>query len=602
MTNNSGLSLLLVEDEAIIAASEAHFLESKGFVVKVVGSGEAAVERFRDATHDFDLVLMDIDLGRGIDGAECARQLLELRSIPVIFLTSHSESDLIERTQDISSYGILAKNSYQSLITTSIKSAYELHRAHVALMVKEHQLAESQERLAFALEATNDGIWDVNMVTNEVYLSPRDCEILGYGYEEAKDIYKIWSELVNPEDMPRTLAALEATTKGETSLFQVEQRLRTKSGAWKWIHTHGKIVARDRDGHPLRMTGTHTDISALRKAEDGFRDTEELFRLFLELCPSYVFFKDDQIRALRLSRSYERLLNRPLEECLGKTMFDLFPCELSMAMVENDKQILREGRPIEVEEELDGRWFRTTKFPIFREGKPPLLAGFTIEDTERKVTAEQLESSLRERKTLFDELNHRVKNNLLMIASLMNLSVNSLPEGKAREALLEMQTRIESMQSVYELLSRSPSLLTIDLKQHFEELAAGIGTALCAEGVCAVETNLASVRVPVDMAMTLGLVLNELLINAIKYSLQPSSCGDGTHKVYVKLEVDEVRVLLRVSDMGPGFPEKLETQESQTLGLKLIHTLVAQLKGSVSFSSLPGAEVVVSVPRSETRP
>ena len=162
------------------------------------------------------------------------------------------------------------------------------------------------------------------MTTNEMYLSPRDCEILGYAPDEAHELYRVWSELVNPEDMPRTLAALNETLEGRQSVFQVEQRLRTKAGAWKWIYTRGKVVARDESGKAMRMTGTHTDISDRKKAEEDFRETEDLFRLFLELSPIYVFFKDADIRALRLSRNYEKMLGIPIEEALGKDMFELF--------------------------------------------------------------------------------------------------------------------------------------------------------------------------------------------------------------------------------------------------------------------------------------
>lgn len=125
----------------------------------------------------------------------------------------------------------------------------------------ENELRESKEQLHFAFEGSNDGLWDVNMKTGSVYLSSRGCEILGYRPDEMEEVARVWSDLVHPADMPLTNMHLQAHLDGKNPVFEVEQRLRTKSGGWKWILSRGKVVSRDPDGVPLRMTGTHTDIS-----------------------------------------------------------------------------------------------------------------------------------------------------------------------------------------------------------------------------------------------------------------------------------------------------------------------------------------------------
>jgi PAS domain S-box-containing protein len=119
----------------------------------------------------------------------------------------------------------------------------------------------------------------------------------------------------------------------------------------------------------------------------------------MEHCPVYVFFKDEKIRPIRLSRNYEQMLGRPIEEILGKTMEELFPAELAQGMIADDLSVLKGGRSIKVVEDLNGRTFETTKFPIQQVGKPPMLAGFTIDITERRQADDQrekLEAQLRQ--------------------------------------------------------------------------------------------------------------------------------------------------------------------------------------------------------------
>lgn len=140
----------------------------------------------------------------------------------------------------------------------------------------EETLRESENRLRFALEGTNDGLWDVQMKTGTTYLSPRGCEILGYRPDEACEVATVWSDLLHPDDLPLTIERLQAHIEGRTTIFEVEQRLRTKSGDWKWVLARGKVVSRDQDGMPLRMTGTHTDLTEQKKLQDQLIQAQKM--------------------------------------------------------------------------------------------------------------------------------------------------------------------------------------------------------------------------------------------------------------------------------------------------------------------------------------
>mgnify|MGYP002349779021 CR=1 FL=1 len=129
-------TILLVEDDPMSAAMEAMYLEDAGYSVITAGSGSKAVE-LGFAMH-IDLVLMDIDLGTGMDGTEAARQILAERDLPLIFLSSHTEPEIVERTETITSYGYIVKSMSSAVLLASIRMAFRLHEAR--------ERADEQER------------------------------------------------------------------------------------------------------------------------------------------------------------------------------------------------------------------------------------------------------------------------------------------------------------------------------------------------------------------------------------------------------------------------------------------------------------------------
>lgn len=133
------------------------------------------------------------------------------------------------------------------------------------------------------------------------------------------------------------------------------------------------------------------ELEKRQKDMKDLLDDRELFELFLEFNPSYVFIKDHNVKTLKLSRNYEEMLGHPMDELLGKSMFELFPSDLAKSIDSDDRGILERGEPFEVEEEMNGRHYTTRKFPIFRKNKPPLLAGFTIDITRRYKAEKELE-------------------------------------------------------------------------------------------------------------------------------------------------------------------------------------------------------------------
>jgi len=148
-------TILLVEDEVIIALAEKMTLEKAGYTVILAHSGESAVEIVRSAA-DIDLILMDIDLGSGMDGTVAAEVILTLRTTPLVFLSSHTEPETVARTDRISSYGYIVKNSGDTVLLASINMAFKLHKAMLERTQAEAALRELNQAMGNRLSAIVD--------------------------------------------------------------------------------------------------------------------------------------------------------------------------------------------------------------------------------------------------------------------------------------------------------------------------------------------------------------------------------------------------------------------------------------------------------------
>jgi PAS domain S-box-containing protein len=136
-------------------------------------------------------------------------------------------------------------------------------------------LHEREERLGLVMRATNDGIWDWNIETDEVYYSPRWKTMLGYSENEIPDQFDSWRNLVHPDDIDRAMAEVGAYLAGETPAFYLEHRLRHKDGSYRWILARGISVC-NQDGKPCRLVGSHTDITDRKSAEEALHESQQL--------------------------------------------------------------------------------------------------------------------------------------------------------------------------------------------------------------------------------------------------------------------------------------------------------------------------------------
>ena len=183
----------------------------------------------------------------------------------------------------------------------------------LGVFISTRQLRESEERWKFALEGAGDGVWDWNPQTDEAFYSKRWKEMVGYTDHEFPNIGAAWAEHLHPDDKERILSTVQQYFAGNQPFYVVEFRMRCKDGSWKWILARGKLVRRDADRNPLRIIGTHTDISDRKQAEQQLHIAATAFE-----AQEGIMITDADNVILRVNRSFTNITGYTAKEVIGK--------------------------------------------------------------------------------------------------------------------------------------------------------------------------------------------------------------------------------------------------------------------------------------------
>jgi len=209
----------------------------------------------------------------------------------------------------------------------------------------------------------------------------------------------------------------------------------------------------------------------------------------------------------------------------------------------------------------------------------------------RKLAEEQIKASLKEKETLLKEIHHRVKNNMTVISSLLKLQMNITDNQNAKEALQDSQNRVQSMSMVHETLYRSDSLSAIDLKTYLSELGRTIFQNYSIKSKVQFKVEAESIMIGAKQASPVGLIVNELIANCLKYAFPDNRKG----AILLQLKSNkENGVEITVSDNGVGIPEAFDLQNADSLGLKLVKIIAEdQLDGSIGMKSKNGTKFTI---------
>jgi PAS domain S-box-containing protein len=332
-------------------------------------------------------------------------------------------------------------------------------------------------------------------------------------------------------------------------------------------------------------------------------ETATKYRRLVELAHDGIWLIDSDAKTLFANTRMAEMLSRAPREMLGQPLAALAGGGAEGTI--RDRVLRRPGgggAPGEVVTGLEtilersdgGSVIASVSATVFGDGPEESIL-LTVRDvTEARRAEQQIRASLEEKEILLREVHHRVKNNLHIVSTLLNLQFSGIPDPATRKALENSQSRVRAMALIQEQLFRSSTYGHVDFRTYTERLISSIFGALgIGEGAVRLSIEVDDVALPIDAAIPCGLILNELVSNSLKHAFRDG----GAEGIDVRLRRGEGELLeLRVGDDGPGLPAGVDFEKAESLGFDLVRILVRQLRGTIARESGSGCVFTVTFP------
>lgn len=454
---------------------------------------------------------------------------------------------------------------------------------------------------------------------SEIYVSPHVEKLLGYTAREWIEDPILWYQRLHPDDKDRWNREF-ARTVSSAEPFKADYRFLARDGSVVWIHGEAKIV-RDEKGRPSFVQGIGYDVTDLKRTQADLRRTqkelerqiqartvelearqtsEELLRDLFESSPDAIAVMDGDGRIVRVNSQAEKLFGYQREEMVGQPVEMLMPARFRLEHVHHRAGYMEAPRTRPMGEGLDlyGRRKDGSEFAVDIMLSPmqPNDSGVVIavvrDVTQRKQNEQRIAESLEKEALLRRELHHRVKNNLQVISSMLFLQSTHVSDPNTLEILRESRNRTRAIGLIHEKLYHTGDLARIEFSGYLRELAENLFHAYRVDPEAVIlRTSKKGAVLGLDAAIPCGLILNELISNALKHGLPEGRKGE----ICIDLQqTDSGQFTLTVRDNGVGFPKDFDFEKTRTLGLKLVRDLTRQLDGTVKLETSGGASVTIT--------
>ncbi len=460
----------------------------------------------------------------------------------------------------------------------------------------EEKLKKSEEMYRMIFENISDVIFSVDTNYNLINVTPSVERMVGIKPEDLAGKPFNALKFLSQESMKSTFKNLDRVLAGDQPPF-TEYEFTARDGTKKFVEV--KSTPTFKDGKIVGITGIARDVTERKNAEHKLRESEEMYRSLVKTLPDAVTMTD-------LEGNINYVSPRTLElhgfdnenELLGKSAFELIdPNEHEIAM-KNLKKTLDVGFARNLEYSLknkDGSTFiGVLNTALIRDahGEPKSFIATTRDITERKQTEKQIKRSLDEKEVLLREVHHRVKNNIQVISSMLNLYSTHIKDEPYLNAIQDIQNRIKSMALIHEKLYQTKDVARVDFNEYIKDL---VNSLFRFYGVninkIKPKIEVEGVSLGLDAGVPCGLIINELVSNSLKHAFAEEL--QGNINIEMRPE-NETEVALIISDNGKGFPPDFDFKNTKTFGLQLVITLVEQLGGNIQLNKEGGAEFKVT--------
>jgi PAS domain S-box-containing protein len=374
-----------------------------------------------------------------------------------------------------------------------------------------------------------------------------------------------------------------------------------------WSLQLATLVAAHLEIHSARSQLVELNAQLERRVDErtrALKQSEARFQDLFQHAPQAMIMVDESQRIVKANRAAQKLFDYTDDEFMGLPLSTLLSEESQPADGGFVESFFHEFAEFQATSAFfspphtrtrsrvimacrrDGSSFRAEVglAPVVSEEGSFVVAG--IDDISARVAAQQeLTASLREKETLLKEVHHRVKNNLQIISSLLTLQNEQSSNPEVRGPLLESASRVRSMALIHEQLYGAVSLAHIDFGQYAERLTRFLAGMLSPGAQLLVRTD--PVELTIEVAVPCGLILNELVTNALKYGISP----DGICRLRVQVTQEDGGFSLTVADSGPGLPAAMDVAAASTLGMQLLDALTRQLRATLEVIDSEGAEL-----------
>jgi PAS domain S-box-containing protein len=424
----------------------------------------------------------------------------------------------------------------------------------------------------------------VRRINGEQLFANREWKRL-FGFENKNVIGKNLFELFD-EEIAAHISKTDKQVFEKGTQYLFEEKVFTVHGPRYFMVN--KFPIKGIAGMESAVGGIGTDITNIKETEERLQAAEQKLRDVVEHSTNLFYSHDTDHHLVYVSPQSVRFFG--VNPAVAKRRWTEFVTDnpANEKGFELTEKAIRTGNPqppYELELRRDDGttfWAEVNEAPIVKDGKTVLITGSLTDVTDRKRVEIEIHNSLKEKETLLAEIHHRVKNNLAVVASMMQMQAHITEDEKLADSLLESVLRIKSMANIHEYLYRSQNFSEIDFSVNLRDLINSIINTMRFQKQINVDFNCDNVHLNVNQAIPTSLIVNEVVTNIIKHAFKEED--DGQISVILKNE-ENGQIRLQIADDGIGLPKGFDPESENTLGMQLIKTLSEQLGGTYSYFS-----------------